>query len=88
MHTFAKFQDSSFTVAQVVSQNVILNKSHICKKGHWLGSRGQSSLEALYFKAFKGPGQGNFEHILTNLFQVKNLTTKTIITILLSHPGY
>ena len=32
LHTLAKFQDSSFTVAQVISQNVILNKSHFCKK--------------------------------------------------------
>ena len=32
LHTLAKFHDSSFTVAQVISKNVILNKSHFCKK--------------------------------------------------------
>ena len=33
LHILAKFQDSSFTVAQVMLQNVILNKSQFCKKG-------------------------------------------------------
>ena len=41
LHILAKFQDSSFTVAQVISQNVILNKSHFCKKWHFLSKFAQ-----------------------------------------------
>ena len=33
LYILAKLQDSSFTVAKVISQIVILNKSHFCKKG-------------------------------------------------------
>ena len=36
LHKLAKFQDSSFIRAQVISQNVMLNKSYVCKKWHFL----------------------------------------------------
>ena len=52
LHTLAKFQDSNFTVAWVVSQNVILNKPHFCKKGHFLSKFAQFWSTFMYPRTF------------------------------------
>ena len=41
LHTFTKFHVSGFILDQVITQNVILNKSHFCKKWHFLSKFGQ-----------------------------------------------